>query len=392
VRVLAIPKDFPTSENPQAGIFILRRLQAMRDLGHEIFVLRIVPYAPPLARRWRAYRTIPKDTVVEGIPVRTIRAVMFPRMIGLELLPLQLRSAVTREIARVRAEIVHASYLLPSGQLAIGQDVPSVVTMHGIDAHTWPNRRIGLRRATAEVLRRATRLTAVSHFLAAEAQKIEPCDVRVIWNGADERFFFPQSRDGARRELGLPLDRLVFVYAGALEREKGLYDLIEALTALRERNPLVLFVGTGPELHGVRKAAASAGLDLRLPGRLLHTDVARMYAAADVVTLPSHIEGLPNVICEAMLCRRAIVSTTAGGVPEIVTDGRSGLLTPIGDPAALGAALLRLADDPGLRARLADEAHNFASTYLTWRKSAQRYDALYAEALQERPRDGCARN
>src|SRR5579884_2662667 len=107
MRVLVIPKDFPTPQNPQAGIFILRRLQAMQERGHEIFVLRIVPYSPPFGpERWRVYNALPRDAVVEGIPVRTIRALIPPRMIGIEYLPLQVHRAVAAEVRRVRADLV----------------------------------------------------------------------------------------------------------------------------------------------------------------------------------------------------------------------------------------------------------------------------------------------
>ena len=382
MRVLVVPKDFPTPENAFSGIFILRRLQAMQALGHDVSVLRIVPHAPPFGpAHWKAYSSIPRDTEIEGIPVRTMRAFIPPGMVAMEFLPLQLRAAVAREIRRVGAELVHASYLIPCGQLAIDQSVPSIVTMHGIDAHTWPKRRAGLRRATRAVLRGATQLSAVSKYLADTVQEIEPCDVRVIWNGADERFFFPQPKDAARTSLGLPQDRFVVVYAGVIDPEKGVYDLLEALSTMRTERPLLIVAGGG-DVRAFEIEAQRKGVEVRMLGRVGQTEVAQAYAAADVMTLPSYIEGLPNVVCEAMLCERAIVATPAGGTPEIVEDGKTGLIVPIAAPQRLAAALTRLARDPQERARLAAAAREFALKHLTWSNSARAYEAMYREVLE----------
>lgn len=383
MRILFVPKDFPTPENPNSGIFILRRIQAMQALGHDVSVLRMTPWAPPGGPpHWRAYRAIPRDTDVEGIPVRTVRALVPPRMIGAEYVPLQLSGALRREIARTRAQIVHASYILPCGLLAVRQRmVPSVVTMHGIDAHTWPKRRAGLRRATREVLTRASQMTAVSRFLAEVVQEVEPCDVRVIWNGAEERFFFPAPPAPAREALGVDSGRLVIAYAGSLDREKGVFDLIEAASRIVKFNPLLLIAGTGTQAEAMQEQARRLGVDLRLLGARDQAGVAQMFAAADIVALASYIEGLPNVICEAMLGARAIVSTAVGGVPEIVEDGVSGLLVPIGEPAKFAQALERAAADPSLREKLASNARAFAQQHLTWRTSARKYEAMYDDVL-----------
>lgn len=389
MRVLVIPKDFPSPENPFSGIFILRRLQAMQNLGHEISVLRIVPYSPPFGpERWRTYNALPHNTVMEGVPVRNIRAVIPPRMIGIEYLPLLVHRAVAAEIERVQAELVHASYILPCGQIAVRQRVPSIVTMHGIDAHTWPERRPGLWRATREVLKRATQMTAVSSSLAQAVQRVQPCDVRVIWNGADERFFYPQDRCAARDALGLPQDRFVVAYAGAVDREKGVYDLVASMEPLRDRRAVLAIAGTGLDCAGLQAEAQKRGVELKMLGRLPQDGVAQVYAAADVVALASWAEGMPNVICEAMLCARAIVSSAVGGVPEIIRDGENGLLVPIGDTDRFARALLRCADDPPLRERLAENARRFATQHLTWRNNARYYDDLYHEV---RDRDALPR-
>jgi len=124
MRILVVAKDFPTARNRFGGIFILRRLQALSELGHEFRVIRIVPHAPPIGAKWDAYRSIPKTDIVEGIPVHTARAIIPPRMMGMEYVAPQLHRYLQRQIAQFHPDLLHASYLVPCGQLAVRQSVP----------------------------------------------------------------------------------------------------------------------------------------------------------------------------------------------------------------------------------------------------------------------------
>lgn len=380
MRILVLPKEFPSAAAPQAGIFILRRVQALRELGHEIEVVRIVPAAPPITRKWRTYASIPREETVEGVPVRTIRAVFPPRMIAMEYLPLQVHAALAREIARFRPNVLHASFLIPSGQIAVRQSVPAVVTAHGGDAYAWPKRRPGLRNAAREAIMGARRVTAVSSFIGACVREIADREVDVIWNGGDERFFFPADRLRARAALGIDASRPVVAFAGNLLRAKGTFDLLSAAAAMTQPRPLLVFAGAGADEAALRVQAEQTGLEVRFMGRLEQRRLAELYAAADVVTLPSYNEGMPNVVCEAMLSGRAVVASTVGGIPEIVQSERTGLLVPPGEPQELRRALERVLDDADLREGLAQRAREFAAAHLTWRISAQHYDRVLRQA------------
>src|SRR5215472_5237989 len=108
MRNLVIPRDFPTAEEPQAGIFVLRQIQALRELGHELRVVRVVPKAPPLSPKWRAYRRVPDEYSHENVHVRTLRAMVPPRMLGIGIVRAQIASALRREAKEFGADIVHA--------------------------------------------------------------------------------------------------------------------------------------------------------------------------------------------------------------------------------------------------------------------------------------------
>ncbi|HEX8828823.1 MAG TPA: glycosyltransferase, partial [Xanthobacteraceae bacterium] len=125
MRVLIIAKDFPAPGQPRGGVFVLRQAQALAELGHEIQVVRIVPHAPPWTPKWRSYRAIPERYTIEGIAVHSIRAFFPPRMLAMEYLPLQVDGAIRRIIADFAPHVLHAHFLIPFGQLAVRQGLPT---------------------------------------------------------------------------------------------------------------------------------------------------------------------------------------------------------------------------------------------------------------------------
>ena len=156
----------------------------------------------------------------------------------------------------------------------------------------------------------------------------------------------------------------ILLMVGRLSHEKGHLDLIAALALLHSQYPQLpwhaLFIGEGPARASLTAAIAHAGLDARisLPGH--QEDVKPFYGLADLFVMPSHSEGSPNALLEAMMARVPIVATHVGGIPEIVTHGETALLVPPSDPVALAAALAQLLANPALAQRLADAAQRQA--------------------------------
>jgi glycosyltransferase involved in cell wall biosynthesis len=379
VRILVIAKDFPTAGEPNGGIFVLRQAQALAQLGHDLLVVRVVPHAPPLGEKWHAYRAIPQWEEIEGIRVRTLRAFFLPRMLGAEFLPVQVRVPLARLVAAFAPDLIHAHFLIPCGQMAVRQSLPTVVTAHGSDAYEWAWRRPGLRRAAAEAARYAGCMVAVSDYIRKHVLKLADRAVDVVYNGADEAVFRPADRGTARDELGLPRDRLVIAFAGRASRATGAFDLVEAAARLADLRPIVLLAGAppGPEL---RDAIAAKRVDVRALGSISHARLARALAACDAFALPSYHEGLPAVICEAMLSGRAIVATGVGGIPEVIEDGVSGFLVTPGDAGALARRLRDVAEDGLVASRFEAAAYAFARERLTWRVNALRHETLYRQA------------
>jgi glycosyltransferase involved in cell wall biosynthesis len=165
---------------------------------------------------------------------------------------------------------------------------------------------------------------------------------------------------------------------------KGHLNLVEALRIV-DRPPLIRLLGDGVERPRIEAAIAAAGLGgtLRLEGRL--PDAAAQLAHVQFCVQPSNDEGLPNAILEAMAAGVPVVATRVGGIPELIHDGVDGLLVPPGDPAALAAAIARLASDEALRVRLGAAARERARAF-SWEACTDQHVRLYEELLRAHPR------
>lgn len=186
------------------------------------------------------------------------------------------------------------------------------------------------------------------------------------------------ARYEARQRLGLPLDAFVVATLARLTPNKGTADLIEAVARVPDpTHRLRLIVAGDGEQRNSLEAQASEHLQDRalFLGRV--PDTADVYAAADVFCLPSIAdEGFGLVFIEAAFHGVPSIGTNIGGIPEAIADGKTGLLVPVKDPAALAEAIVRLRDDPALRQRLGEAARERAQTEFAASVMAKHYEEL----------------
>jgi glycosyltransferase involved in cell wall biosynthesis len=180
-----------------------------------------------------------------------------------------------------------------------------------------------------------------------------------------------------RDRLALSADARVILCVGRLSSEKGQADLLAALRLLRRDRPQLaiklILVGDGIERPTLERAAAAPDLASAVIFAGHSSNVWPYFSLADVLALPSHSEGSPNALLEAMAAGVPIVACKVGGVPETVEDGSSALLVPPSNPAAMASALARVLEDRALAARLVTNA----SERLVTRFSPEaRYQAL----------------
>jgi glycosyltransferase involved in cell wall biosynthesis len=230
------------------------------------------------------------------------------------------------------------------------------------------------RRAVARFIANAG---SIERDLAA-LPWVGPGRVTRIYNGIDLERFRPAGRRELRQECGIPVDAPAVAVVARLQALKGHEDLLRGLPAVWERFPelRVLLAGQGP--HEAHLRGLSESLDGQGRVRFLGhcRDVRPVLEAADLFVLPSHKEGLPNALLEAMAMGLPVVATGVGGTGEVVRDGETGLLVPPADPPALAAALCRLLESASLRERLVRDARQRLQAQFSLAQAVDQVEAL----------------
>jgi len=382
LRVLAITKIFPNAAEPLSAPFNRQQFAALARRC-ELTVMATLPWFPGagLLSRWSSagkLASVPRREEIEGIPVSHPRTLFVPRLAHGAWGPLYAASIAPAVLRyRGKVDVVLGSWAYPDGFAAVIAaqmlQVPCVVKLHGSDINIIA-KLPGPRRLTAWALPRAARVVAVSRALADEvvALGVPRERVAIVMNGVDADLFHPADRAAARAELGLPAGPLA-VYVGNLKPEKGVLDLARAWADV-PRGTLAI-VGGGPARAALEEAAAPLGDRVRIAGPQPLASIPRWMAACDVLVLPSHAEGTPNVILEALACGRRVVATNVGGIPDLLVRPELGAMVPPRDPPALAAALtaaLEAPYDPAEIARLGARGG--------WEASAAALHAVLAEA------------
>lgn len=330
--------------------FLLPLMRGARARGHEVVGLCAEGPLLDLPRQ-EGFRIIPVPMARSLNPAAQARAL----------------SALLRAFRAERFDLVHG-HMPISGLLARAAaraaGVPRIAyTCHGFlfnQPGPWWRRHLALALERAAGRVTDTYLT-VSEEEAGDARRlgIHPRATAVL-NGRDPAVFRPDpaARAALRAELGAGPGDCVVVAVSRLVRHKGWPELLEAMRATPEHAVLWVVGERLPTDHGEEMGPhldrAAAALGRRLVRLGYRHDVPRVLAAADLFCLPSHFEGLPMSVIEAMLTGLPVVSTDIRGPREMVVPEETGLLVPPMQAAPLGAALARLAADPGLRARLGE--------------------------------------
>jgi glycosyltransferase involved in cell wall biosynthesis len=256
-----------------------------------------------------------------------------------------------------------------------------------------PQRLFGpVERAVASLAQRLTDVVVANSAAAASnaiaVGDIPPEKIRIIRNGVVDRpLASAADRLICRRALGVEDPDAIVIGCVANYLPVKRHDLlIEAFAALSggERALRLVLVGEGPQRPNLERQIRRRGLEGRVILHGSEQDPEPLYTAFDIVAQASSREGLPNALLEAGVAARAIVATDAGGSGEIILDGRTGLLVPVEDPAALGDALQRLVADPNLRERLGRAARDHVTAAFGMDRFVAEFAQLYEEQAAAR--------
>lgn len=391
MHLLVVATSFPSPANPFPGSFIAQQVRGLAEQVERVTVLCPVPRAPFFLARF--HRFAPKASLPQRYSLVEGRCeVLFPRYLkapGDMFLSWTTRQwcrlvdkTITRLAETCPVSIVHAHSGSVSSWAAIQaarrHKIPCVVTYHGSEVHTRFARRQKGWRLCRDSFRYADLNLPVSTVLTKIlTESIHPmgrCETMLL--GVDRSRFYP-ANDLAQEP------RVLFV--GRVEEAKGAYDLVQAWARVlvHHSQARLTMVGEDRTKGSFLKQARALGIDhsINLPGPLPGPEVAALMRASRIFCLPSHREGTPVSVMEALSCALPVVATRVGGIPDIISEGTTGLLVEKGDTEGLASALIDLLGDSSRCIRMGKEAQDFARIHLDIRQTADRLVKLYREII-----------
>jgi glycosyltransferase involved in cell wall biosynthesis len=307
---------------------------------------------------------------------------------------------LARWMRRLRPDLVHTWMFTANtwGRLAalLARRPPVVASERCVDLWKRPLHRAidrTLARASARVVANSD---AVARFLR-EREGIPSSRIRVVHNGLDprdgERLGPRPTGEAAalRRELGFAADALVVGDVARIDAKNDLLTWVEVVARLGARHAGLVAVLAGDAVlpaereyaRRLRQAIGDRGLEGRVRLLGFRRDLERVLPALDLLLHTSSMEGFPNSIMEAMAAGLPVVATPAGGTPELVADGETGLLAPVGDAASLAARASDLLRDPERRRRMGEAGARRVRERFSMRRMVEETERLYDEVLRE---------
>jgi glycosyltransferase involved in cell wall biosynthesis len=352
MRVLAITSLHPNPFQPTLGVFNQQWLAALATM-HAVTLISPIPWMIELRARLRGAPGLSRDRRSDrgGVAIVHPRHLFLPPKLLRRFHSGCFRCAVSGAFAEAcrdfRPDVVLAAWAYPDGgaavELARRASLPVVVKVLGSDVLCVAKDSRRWHR-TRQTLINADGVVAVSQHLADRviAMGVPPEKVQLVYSGVDAALFSPGPQSVARETLGLDPDLTTLLFVGNLFPVKGPDVLVDACAILKREGVSFrcYLVGDGPMRPSLERQVAAAGLagTVKLLGVKPHHELPAWFRAADILVLPSHSEGVPNVLLESSASGTPFVASHVGGVPEVARCTGSRLVPP-GDAAALARSI-----------------------------------------------------
>lgn len=349
---------------------------ALAQRGHEV---HFITYAQPFRLPYFMERVYYHEVEVPNYPL-------------FEHPPynLALSVAIQNTVEQHDLDLLHAHYAVPHATSAwiakemLGRDRFRIVTtLHGTDI-TLVGQDPSFHSLTQFSIRKSDGLTAVSEFLRRETHEhfdIPTTDIEVIPNFVDlekyRRDAYPCHRSKLTRE-----GEMIITHISNFRSVKRVDDVVRVFARISQKVPArLLLVGDGPDRLKVHELAEAEGVSDRVLFLGKQNSVAELLSCTDLFLLPSETEAFGLVALEAMACGVPVIATCTGGVPEVVDDGESGYLRPVGDVEGMAEAGIRLLSDVPTWKRFSAAARRGAERFSAVRIVSE-YEAFYERVLK----------
>lgn len=384
MNVLFLTHNFPRDDGDPAGSFILRLARALSGEGVRVRV--VAPGAIGLAAHERIgdvqvdrFRYAPRrfETLAYGGNMaEQVRDTWSARFTLVGFLGAEFQAGVQAK-RDFHPDVVHAHWWFPNGLAATWvarmSGVPLVTTLHGTDVRMARNIAVS-RPAFRHVMQQSSAVTAVSRWLAAEAQSIVSIRPPIVAPMPVATELFEPGARGDRTR------RLLFV--GRLTPQKGVELLVGALALLPADTGLDI-VGDGPDRAALEALAIELGVRERVTfhGAVKQFALASFYQRASALIVPSSEEGLGLVAVEAQLCETPVIAFESGGLPDVVQHNRTGFLVQERSAQALAAAVEDVLQREDRGAALGEAGRLHALATFAPESVARRYADVYRSVV-----------
>ncbi len=301
-----------------------------------------------------------------------------------------LASTMVNVIVNQQLDILHLHYAIPHASAAYfarqilkktGRDIPFITTLHGTDI-TLVGKDATYEPVVTFSINESDAITAVSNNLREETLhsfKIEK-PIHVIPNFVDVKRFYQTDKNHFKQMLA-PDGERIMVHVSNFRRVKRVPDVIDVFAQVKNALPAkLLMIGDGPERQNVEEKARCMGLynDVRFLGK--QEQISEILSIADLFILPSETESFGLSALEAMACSVPVISTNAGGLPEININGVTGYLSDVGDTQSMAKHAIHILSDDSRLAQFKKAAIEQAKQFEKQHVIPQ-YEQLYAEVI-----------
>lgn len=403
MNLIVLSKVYPRKTFIYSGTYVNEQVEVLKKLiNGNITVISPIPWSPKLLwfnKKWRAYGKTEKEKYDNGVQVYYRRYLAIPGSIFTPLhvffMYLSIRYLIKAIIKKNKSStILHSHAIYPDGLVGglIGRkyNILHICTVHGSDINILPStNRLNLFMVKYAI-KNCDYIVAVSNAIKEKINSIMKCtnNISVINNGANPEKFKIISKDIAKKRLGIDSNDRIILFVGNLKAVKGVSSLIGAFSEYIKKNGShrvsLYLIGDGNERQYLEKLINDLKLvkNVFFMGGKSHDEIPLWLSAADLFVLPSRSEGFPTVIPEAMMCGTPVIATEVGGVPEIITDGKTGMLVKPGDIEQLANSINTVMDNEAIKNRLVNNAIELSKGY-TWDNNAIQYMRIYKKLLKK---------
>lgn len=343
--------------------------------GHQV---HIISYAPPV--RLTCYHP--------NLHFHKVEVTDYP-LFEYPPYSLSLASRMVEVACSERLDLFHAHYAIPHAisaylaqQMQQEYRIPVVTTLHGTDI-TLVGNAPSFTPITRFILLKADAVTAVSQYLKDETLRVfkvdRPIEVipNFVWTD-----LFSCTKDAAKQSLAASGREAILVHISNFRPVKRVKDVIEIFAIVRARRPAkLLMVGDGPERSAAERRVQDLGISNDVYFLGLQLDVGEILGQADILLQPSESESFGLTALEASATCTPAICSNVGGLPEVVIDGETGFLLPVGDIEGMAGKALQLLQDDDLRRKMAEAGRSRALSLFNVQRVLEMYLRVYESVL-----------